>query len=226
MRASPAVQSSLRSGKSVEWCCTRNFLVVASVLAGFGIYMPASRTTFNPAKIARRIDAEPDTGGVRCVCGRRVAAVTPFLRIRSGISPRRPHRRPPLGFLVDTGASVIALTKRSAAGRHSPLAQRLQCAGLDCEWYRQGRAMRASPPSTSAGSRYAMSSRGHARRTSWAKTCSGMSFLSRLRRFESSGGNWCWSNRLFLAAGVADLLSSDADEAAITELRSICRIPA
>jgi aspartyl protease family protein len=93
----------------------RNILVFAAVIAGLGICMARMADNLVPAKIAVASNQNPAPvmSDVSASAGRRSHTIPKDSRGHFSTDGRVEGRR--IGFMVDTGASVIALTESSAA---------------------------------------------------------------------------------------------------------------
>jgi aspartyl protease family protein len=166
----------------------RNILVFAAILAGLGIYLARMADNLPPAKVA--VASNQGRTGVMsdapASAGRRHHSIPKDARGHFSTDGRVEGRR--IGFMVDTGASVIALTESSAA-----------LVGI-----RPSRSDYNAPVSTAngvvKGARARLSSvdiGGLEVRDVEAmvlpdnvlsENLLGLSYLSRLKRFEYSGG--------------------------------------
>jgi aspartyl protease family protein len=166
----------------------RNILIFAAVLTGLGVYMARMADTLPPAKIA--VASSQNRAAVMsdasASAGRRSHTIPRDSRGHFSTDGRVDGRR--IGFMVDTGASVIALTESSAAQ-----------VGI-----RPSRSDYNSPVSTANG----VVKGARARLSSvdigglevrdvdalvlpdevLSENLLGLSYLSRLRRFEYAGG--------------------------------------
>jgi aspartyl protease family protein len=93
----------------------RNILVFAAILTGLGIYMARMADNPQPAKIAVAANQNrtPVMSDAPASTGRRSHTIPKDSRGHFSTDGRVDGRR--IGFMVDTGASVIALTESSAA---------------------------------------------------------------------------------------------------------------
>jgi aspartyl protease family protein len=93
----------------------RNILIFAAVLTGLGIYMARMADSRPPAKIAVASNQNPAAvvSDVPVSAGRRSHTIPKDSRGHFATDGRVDGRR--ISFMVDTGASVIALTASSAA---------------------------------------------------------------------------------------------------------------
>ena len=93
----------------------RNILVFAAVIAGLGICMARMADNLVPAKIAVASNQAPAPvmSDASASAGRRSHTIPKDSRGHFSTDGRVEGRR--IGFMVDTGASVIALTERDAA---------------------------------------------------------------------------------------------------------------
>ena len=93
----------------------RNILVFAAVIAGLGICMARMADNLVPAKIAVASNQAPAPvmSDASASAGRRSHTIPKDSRGHFSTDGRVEGRR--IGFMVDTGASVIALTESSAA---------------------------------------------------------------------------------------------------------------
>jgi aspartyl protease family protein len=93
----------------------RNILVFAAILTGLGIYMARMADNIQPAKIAVASNQSrtPVVSDASATLGRRSHTIPKDSRGHFSTDGRVDGRR--IGFMVDTGASVIALTESSAA---------------------------------------------------------------------------------------------------------------
>lgn len=166
----------------------RNILVFAAILAGLGIFMARMADNIQPAKIAVASNQgrAPVISDASASAGRRSHIIAKDSRGHFSTDGRVDGRR--IGFMVDTGASVIALTESSAAQ-----------VGI-----RPSRSDYTSPVSTANGVVKAARARlasvdigGLEVRDVEAmvlpddvlsENLLGLSYLSRLKRFEYSGG--------------------------------------
>ena len=93
----------------------RNILVLAAVLTGLGVYMARMADSVQPAKVS--VASSQSSAGVMSdassSAGRRSHTISKDRRGHFSTDGRVDGRR--LAFMVDTGASVIALTASSAA---------------------------------------------------------------------------------------------------------------
>jgi aspartyl protease family protein len=166
----------------------RNILVFAAILTGLGIYMAHIADNIQPAKIAVASNQSrmPVVSDASAAPGRRSHTIPKDARGHFSTDGRVDGRR--IGFMVDTGASVIALTESSAAR-----------VGI-----RPSRSDYNAPVSTANG----VVKGARARLASvdigglevrdveamvlpdnvLSENLLGLSYLSRLRRFEYSGG--------------------------------------
>ena len=93
----------------------RNILIFAAIVAGLGIYMSRMADNLVPAKIAVASNETrtPVISDASASAGRRSHTIPKDSRGHFSTDGRVEGRR--IGFMVDTGASVIALTESSAA---------------------------------------------------------------------------------------------------------------
>lgn len=171
--------------------CMRNILIIAAVLTGLGVLLARMADNLQPSMQAAasprnnalaKIQPEPQPASA----GRRSHAIARDARGHFQTDGRVDGRR--VGFMVDTGASVIALNESSAAQL-----------GI-----RPSRADYTANVSTANGTIKAARTRlasvdvgGLEVRdveamvlpdTALSENLLGLSYLSRLRRFEYSGG--------------------------------------
>jgi aspartyl protease family protein len=164
----------------------RNILVFAVILAGLGIYMARMADNIQPARIAVASNQSRTPVVSDASPGRRSHTIARDSRGHFSTDGRVDGRR--IGFMIDTGASVIALTESSAAQ-----------VGI-----RPSRSDYNAPVSTANG----VVKGARARLASvdigglevrdveamvlpdnvLSENLLGLSYLSRLRRFEYSGG--------------------------------------
>jgi aspartyl protease family protein len=93
----------------------RNILVFAAIVAGLGVYLARMADNIQPATIAVAANQtrSPVMSDVSATAGRRSHTIAKDARGHFSTDGRVDGRR--IGFMVDTGASVIALTESSAA---------------------------------------------------------------------------------------------------------------
>ena len=93
----------------------RNILVFAAILTGLGVYMARMADNIQPAKVAVAANrSHPSVmSDASASAGRRSHTIPKDSRGHFTTDGRVDGRR--VGFMVDTGASVIALTASSAA---------------------------------------------------------------------------------------------------------------
>jgi aspartyl protease family protein len=166
----------------------RNILVFAAILTGLGVYMAHLADSIQPTKIAVAANQgrAPVMSDAPAAAGRRSHTIGRDSRGHFSTDGRVEGRR--IGFMVDTGASVVALTESSAAQ-----------VGI-----RPSRSDFTAPVSTANG----VVKAARARLASvdigglevrdvdamvlpdnvLSENLLGLSYLSRLKRFEYSGG--------------------------------------
>jgi aspartyl protease family protein len=166
----------------------RNILVFAAILAGLGIYMARMADNIQPTKIAVASnqsrtpvvsDASPDPG-------RRSHTIPKDSRGHFSTEGRIDGRR--IGFMVDTGASVIALTESSAAQVGiRPLRSDYNAPVSTANGVVKG--ARARLASVNIGGLEVRDVEAMVLPDNiLSENLLGLSYLSRLRRFEYSGG--------------------------------------
>jgi aspartyl protease family protein len=165
----------------------RNILVFAAILAGLGVYM-ARMADDLPAKIAVASNEKraPVMSDASASAGRRSHTIPKDSRGHFSTDGRVDGRR--IGFMVDTGASVIALTESSAAqvgirpSRSDYNASVSTANGVV-------KGARARLASVDIGGLEVRDVEAMVLQDSvLSENLLGLSYLSRLRRFEYSGG--------------------------------------
>ena len=99
----------------VAWWCMRNILILAAVMMGLGLYLAEKAANLKkPATVAvASSQSAPVASDASPSAGRRSHTIARDQRGHFTTDGRVEGRR--IDFMVDTGASVIALTESSAA---------------------------------------------------------------------------------------------------------------
>lgn len=99
----------------MTWWCMRNILLLAAVIMGVGLYLAEKAANIKqPATVAvASSQSAPVASDAMASAGRRSHTIAKDQRGHFTTDGRIDGRR--LDFMVDTGASVIALTESSAA---------------------------------------------------------------------------------------------------------------
>lgn len=166
----------------------RNILIFAAIIAGLGIYMARMADNLKPSTIAVASSEgrAPVMTDASASAGRRSHTIAKDARGHFSTDGRVEGRR--IGFMVDTGASVIALTESSAAqvgirpSRNDYNAPVSTANGVV-------KAARARLASVDIGGLEVRDVEAMVLPDSvLSENLLGLSYLSRLKRFEYSGG--------------------------------------
>jgi aspartyl protease family protein len=166
----------------------RNILIFAAVLAGLGIYLAQMADTMVPANkvVASNQGRQPVVSDVPAAGGPRNHVIPKDGRGHFSTDGRIDGRR--VTFMVDTGASVIALTESSAAlvgirPSRSDYTARVSTANGEVK------AARARLPSVDVGGIEVRDVEAMVLPDNvLSENLLGLSYLSRLRRFEFANG--------------------------------------
>ena len=166
----------------------RNIMIFAAVMVGLGVYMAQMADKMTPAP--PRTPTPPRKAAVprrRAPSGGRSLSIPRDARGHFQTDGRIDGQR--IDFMVDTGASVVALNEKSAARFGlRPVAQRLQRHRHHRQRHHQGRAYAASRWSKSAASIVRDVDAMVLPDEALSENLLGLSFLSRLKRFEYANG--------------------------------------